>query len=67
MIGQELVGVGDVAASVHAPGLPQSQMVPNGVVVYGLGKGARGRDELFPWLGSSLQARDRFPEGVIQK
>lgn len=63
------MGVSDVAASVHAPGLSQPRMVPepNRVVVYGLGKGARGGDELFLQLGSSSQARGRFLEGVIQK
>lgn len=41
-IGWELVGVSDVAAFVHAPRLPQPQMVPepNAVLVSGQGKGA---------------------------
>lgn len=36
------MGVGDVAASVHALGLLQPRVVPelNGLVVYGLGGGA---------------------------
>lgn len=67
-IGWEVVGVGDVAVSVDAPGLPRPQTVPEprGVVVYELGKGWGG-DELFPWLPSSSQTGGRFLEGVIQK
>lgn len=62
------MGVGDVAASVHALRLLQPQMAPelNGLVVYGLGGGARGGDELFLQPGSSLQARGRSLKGVIQ-
>lgn len=64
-----MVGVGDVAASVHAPRLPQPQTVPEvmGAAVYGLGEGVWGGDELLPWPGSSSPTRGRFPEGVIQK